>query len=523
MPGFGSGKYHVAAADSRRRLKQFLEMTGLNKNQLNYEMTIPSWETNRFSGFENFEKGDWFLYKFKIWQQALIEGNNQIFLHIDADASITRSFSIESLLLAMDDKSIGMVQQSRVLGDHPLGIKELYEHYLAVSHRAVNSGATKPELKDFKYFNTGFIFFRRKALENFLAWAEIKLEKMPREINGHMVADQDLLQVYANEIVPEEIAELDWRWNHCQWWDADFPNPRAHVIHMSNFCQGPVAGQMNRLAVLSRGTEVAEFTDLTVLIVTHNSGEVLKDLFVALLEIPGLNILVVDNNSRENPMSTENSRIRVIHNNINLGFAKAVNIGLLEVKSEYVCLLNPDALLTYEATAEAMEKLRINPSQLLAPNFFDQKGNFTVALRQGYTLNRLLEDLIPNPKSIRRRICEKLLGSIEGENFSWLIGACIFSSKEFFRQLGGLDESYFLYMEDVELGRRAKGKGLVKNLESPIEHFGAQSTDKPRIFITNELKKARFQYMKRHFGFWPWFLTKFMHKLSFVSKIRIDD
>jgi hypothetical protein len=185
-----------------------------------------------------------------------------------------------------------------------------------------------------------------------------------------MVADQDLLQVYANEIVPEEIAELDWRWNHCQWWDADFPNPRAHVIHMSNFCQGPDAGQMNRLAVLSRGTKVADFTDLTVLIVTHNSGEVLKDLFAALLEIPGLNILIVDNDSRENPMSTENSRIRVIHNNINLGFAKAVNIGLLEVKSEYVCLLNPDALLTYEATAEAMEKLRTNPSQLLAPNFF---------------------------------------------------------------------------------------------------------------------------------------------------------
>jgi GT2 family glycosyltransferase len=337
-----------------------------------------------------------------------------------------------------------------------------------------------------------------------------------------MVADQDILQVYANEIIPEDIAELDWRWNHCQWWDADFPNPEAHVIHMSNFCQGPTATQMNRLSVLSRGITVENFNNLTVLMVSHNSGEILRNSLDALLEIPGLSILVVDNNSTQVPEATMDSRLRVLVNDTNLGYGAAVNIGLSEVKTKYVCLLNPDAFLTYEATAEAMEKLRENPNQLLAPNFFDSRGNFTASLRSGYSLSRLIEDLIPNPKSISRKVVNKVLGERTGSDFPWLIGACVFSSTKFLVDIGGLDESNFLYMEDVELGSQACQKGLVKSLESPIEHYGRQSTDKSEIFIATELSKARLKYLRRHFGFWPWLITKVLYKSTQFFKFRVD-
>jgi len=513
VPGFGAGKYQVAAWCSQKRLMQMLDSPNVNSNPIHYELA--SSKTSDLSESDFFAyKGDWFLHKLKIWEQALSNSNEEFFLHIDADASATTSFSLQSLLIALGDKSIGMVQQPRVLGNNPLGKKELYEHYLRVSHKAVNSGAPKSTLQTFTYFNSGFVLFRRKALEDFLQWAAEVMVNMPREIDGQMVADQDILQVYANEIVPEEIAELDWRWNHCQWWDADFPNPEAHVIHMSNFCQGPTATQMNQLAVLSRGNKVEDFSDLTVLMVTHNSGEILQNSLDALLEIPGLSILVVDNNSTQAPHARIDSRFRVIVNDTNLGYGAAVNIGLSEVKTEYVCLLNPDAFLTYEATTEAIEKLRENPNQLLAPNFFDSLGKFTPSLRSGYPLSRLIDDLIPNPKNISRQIVSKVLGERTGSDFPWLIGACVFSSTKFLVDVGGLDQSYFLYMEDVELGRQACQKGLLQSLESPIEHYGRQSTDKPEIFIATELSKARLKYLRRHFGFWPWLLMVFAHKLN---------
>lgn len=514
VPGYGKGSYMVAAANTRNRVSELLLSQESSQDSLGPFVKIHNSDSNNLVGTDKFERGDWFLQKFKVWEDALASSNEQLFLHIDSDASITSKFSFERLLDELGDKSIGMVQQTRVLGDHPLEKQDLLKHYLAVSSHAVNSGARKPTEHQFKYFNTGVVLFRRRALENMLFWINKKLPILPREVNGNMVADQDLIQVYANEIAPDEIAELDWRWNHCEWWDRDFPNPEAAIIHMSNFCQGPVAAQMNRLALLSRGVDSQQFNDLTVLMVTHNSGKVLGDSIAALREIPGLQILIVDNGSIEPHNLNLDDRISVITNANNLGYARAVNMGLFEVKTDYVVLLNPDAFLTYEAVTEAMASLRQDPNQLLAPNYFHTDGQFLSALREGYPITRLVSDLFPNDRALIRKLATAIAGSSPGEDFLWLVGACVFSSRNFLLEIGGLDESYFLYMEDVELGRRARDKGAVRSLKYPILHLGSQSSQKSHVFTELQLVAARLQYLRRHFGFWRWFLLK---GLLFVS------
>ena len=507
VPGYGHGSYHVAAANTRRRVAEVLsthegtDSSGLCAKIHKQQTQFPL-ETNKF------QKGDWFLHKFNVWADALSHSNEQFFLHIDADASITAEFSFEKLVDELGDKSIGMVEQKRVLGDHPLEKQDLQNHYRAVSFPAVNFDSRRPNTGDFRYFNTGFVLFRRRALENFLHWAKDKIPHLCREVNGNMVADQDLMQVYANEIAPGEIAELSWRWNHCEWWDTDFPNSEAAVIHMSNFCQGPKPAQMNKLALLSRGSHSREFNDLTVVMVTHNSNDVLGDSLATVFEIPGLRVLIVDNNSLEKPVANETSRVRVIANKTNLGYAKAINIALAQVETEYVVLLNPDAFLTYEVVAEAMESLRLNSKQLLAPDFFDASGSFLPSCREGYSLSRLVDDLIPDPRSYLRRVAEKTSRDALDQDFLWLVGACVFSSKSFLLDIGGLDGDYFLYMEDVELGRRAKGKGLVRSLESPILHLGAQSTRNSATLKSFQLAEARLKYLRRHYGLWPWLLLK---------------
>jgi GT2 family glycosyltransferase len=242
--------------------------------------------------------------------------------------------------------------------------------------------------------------------------------------------------------------------------------------------------------------------------VTHNSNDVLGDSLATVLEIPGLRVLIVDNNSLEKPVANETSRVRVIANITNLGYAKAINIGLAEVETEYVVLLNPDAFLTYEVVAEAMESLRLNSKQLLAPDFFDATGSFLPSCREGYSLSRLVDDLIQDPRSYLRRVAEKTSRDVLDRDFLWLVGACVFSSKSFLLDIGGLDEDYFLYMEDVELGRRAKGKGLVRSLESSILHLGAQSTRNSATLKYSQLAEARLKYLRRHYGLWPWLLMK---------------
>jgi GT2 family glycosyltransferase len=516
VPGFGAGKYQVAAWGAKKRLMQILESPSSKESNIPFQLDITLPKSDTLSKFNDYSAGDRFLHKFKVWGETLRKSDAHFFLHIDADASATESFSLKLLLDNLGEKSIGMVQQPKVLGQHPLGKKQLYDHYVKVSHKAINNVISPTSIQDFKYFNSGVVLFRRQSLENFLAWTSEILPIMPREIDGNMVADQDMLQVYANEIVPEEVKELDWKWNHCQWWDEDFPSPEAHIIHMSNFCQGPTAFQMGKLASLSRAEKVAGFHNLTVLLVTHNSGDILESSLAGLLEIPGLSILVVDNNSSTQPVPSANSKIEVIRNDENLGFAAAVNIGLLQVNTEFVCLLNPDAFLTYEVVEEAIEKLKENSNQILGPNYFDEFGNYTESLRFGYSMSRLIDDLIPNPKFLSRNLLGKVLGKRVGRNFYWLIGACIFSSSKFLKEIGGLNENYFLYMEDVELGMVASYRGDVQCLESPIVHLGQQSTDQPRSFILNQLAKARLLYLRRNYGFGAWLLTNIIYKSSII-------
>ena len=504
VPGFGTGRYKVAAFNARK-------ISQLPNSDDGFESTP---NPNPLS------KADHFLHKFEIWKQALEGNNEEIFVHLDADASFTKNFSEELLEQHLGRFSIGMVEQPRVLGDHPLSRKDLYDHYIKVAHAAISPPSRKPSLQSFRYFNTGFVVFRRRGLENFLYWMDEKLPSTPREIEFSMVADQDFMQVYANCVASSEVTQLDWSWNHCELWDESFPNPAAKVIHMSNFCNGPLPSQMNRRAVICRSDEVKSFGELTVVIVTHNSTAVINECLSALLEIPDLRILLIDNASTKGLDLLENKRIRVIRNTTNLGFAKAVNLGITEADTSYICLLNPDAFLTYEAAEEAILQLEINPNQLLAPNFYDASGNLTQGLRNGQPLQQLIQDIVPEQHKFRRKLLSTFILDRPGDEFKWLIGACIFSSRDFLVEIGGLDESYFLYMEDVELGKQASTRGKVDSINASIEHLGSTSTDRNPKFKSQELVRARLKYLRRHFGTYPWIFTLLLSGYLFSTKIK---
>jgi hypothetical protein len=181
VPGFGPGSYVVAALNARKT-------SSLPKS-------VDSFESEPFPSSSY--RADPFLHKFRIWKQALMGNNEEIFVHLDADASLTQNFSAELLIDALGQYSIGMVEQPRALGDNPLSRRDLYEHYIKIAHASVSPMSQKPSFQSFRYFNTGFVVFRRRALENFLYWLEDKLPSVPREIDGCMVADQDFMQVYA--------------------------------------------------------------------------------------------------------------------------------------------------------------------------------------------------------------------------------------------------------------------------------------------------------------------------------------
>jgi GT2 family glycosyltransferase len=186
------------------------------------------------------------------------------------------------------------------------------------------------------------------------------------------------------------------------------------------------------------------------------------------------NIIVVDNRSTDSSVALIKSRypeIRIIENNKNLGFAAAVNQGIRASESEYVILLNNDAFARdgfVQALVECVEKdsnIFSAGAKMLRysePGIIDNAGDELTVLGWAYKCG----DGRPSEEfNKERRI------------FSACAGAAIYRRK-IFEEIGYFDESFFAYLEDVDIGFRANLHGY-KNLFCPtaeVEHIGSATS-----------------------------------------------
>lgn len=209
---------------------------------------------------------------------------------------------------------------------------------------------------------------------------------------------------------------------------------------------------------------------ISIIIVNYNTNEYLKDCLQSLPK--DAEIIIVDNNSLEKP-NFPNSQL--ILNEKNLGFSKAVNLGIKISKGDFILLLNPDTKLL----PGSLEKM---------VSFYDSSPDAGIVVPR-ITTNKGVEQ-----KSIRRfptiigAIKEYIFG-ISGAYGFYLpavsmpvdvaVGACMLIKRDILESMGGLNEKYFLYYEDIDLCKRMKEKGLKTYFlkDSVIYHKIGASSD----------------------------------------------
>jgi GT2 family glycosyltransferase len=299
---------------------------------------------------------------------------------------------------------------------------------------------------------------------------------------------------------------LPWQWNHCEHWDEGFPREAALIAHLSNFMNGPTPDTISRLRALrNAGPDMsavrsARQSRTTFVIVTYNSASWL-DLCLETAAPLG-RIIVVDNASADISVAiAQRYDATVLRNARNLGFAAAANIGARAAETPYVCFLNPDCLVMQSAVGAAEAALGQDQRQVIVPDHVDWGGRRESGLRSGYTRLKILADLLDtrSPK-LARRI--RWLTTVDDPSWRWPHGACVFAAKDVFLNLGGFDESYFCYMEDVELGRAAAAAGVAVNaLPHAVLHVGQHGADVASDQRHALMDDARFAYAKRHYGF----------------------
>jgi len=195
---------------------------------------------------------------------------------------------------------------------------------------------------------------------------------------------------------------------------------------------------------------------LGVIVVNFGPTDLLRrNLAAADLPRHGVHVVVVDNFS-----SAENRRAvdalgaangwHVIGMPDNRGFGAACNAGVeraRELGSRTFLFLNPDAVITAEVVAELRAHSMREPLAMISPLLLDSAGE--VVFRAART------DL----RSGRIRSRPIAAGAETTDPGDWLCGACVVVHDDLLARIGGYDEDYFLYWEDVDLGYRAVAAG----------------------------------------------------------------
>jgi len=254
---------------------------------------------------------------------------------------------------------------------------------------------------------------------------------------------------------------------------------------------------------------------LSIVILCWNDHKVIHNCLRSIFagtRLTDFEVIVSDNGSTDG--SPEFIRktypaVRVIENGTNLRFSKGNNVGIAASAGEYVLILNPDTIIPEESLDRWIQFADSHPEaagfgcRVLNPDGSYQRSArpFPTIWRCWVTalgLGRLgyISDIFTSDEYVRWK------GDTE-RFIDWQSGCCVLVRSTLLKQIGGFDDQFQYYYEDVDLCHRIwdAGYSIIFNPEVTITHLGGQSTT-DRFPVPFELDKHRnrYRYFYKYFG-----------------------
>ena len=253
--------------------------------------------------------------------------------------------------------------------------------------------------------------------------------------------------------------------------------------------------------------------DVSIVITSFNTRQLLGECLESINGSEGIGsyeIFVVDNSSSDGTADfvyQEFPQVQLIVNDENLGFAKANNRALSRTRGRYILLLNPDTKIRKRTLADMVELMEKRPEVGLAGiKLVREDGAIDKACRRGFptpwtSFCRIvhLDKLFPN---------SSLFG---GYNLTWqdpdgeyevdaIVGAFMFFRRQVFEEVGLLDESFFMFGEDLDWCYRVKisdWKVLYVGSQEVLHVKGASTRQNPRA-MNSHFHRAMLIFHKKH-------------------------
>ncbi|MDI6802587.1 MAG: glycosyltransferase [Bacteroidota bacterium] len=252
---------------------------------------------------------------------------------------------------------------------------------------------------------------------------------------------------------------------------------------------------------------------LSVIIVNYNVRSFLENALLsiqkAMRNIEG-EIFVVDNASDDGSVELIQAKfpyVKLIVNQTNLGFAAANNIALSQSSGKYILLINPDTIVQEDTLTSLIEYLENNPQIGLAGcKILNPDGSLQLACRRSiptpwsaFTKVSGLSALFPNTKLFGKYNLT-YLNPNETYEVEAVSGSFMFLRRDVYEQVGKLDESYFMYGEDLDWCYRIFKAGwkVLYYHKTQIIHYKGESTKQSSLDDIKMFYNAMHIFVRKH-------------------------
>jgi len=253
--------------------------------------------------------------------------------------------------------------------------------------------------------------------------------------------------------------------------------------------------------------------------VSYGSLDVLPALLASIpaASVGPVLVIVADNKAQAADNALEVSRefsAQYVPLPENVGYGSAINAAAkgLPASIEWILVVNPDVVLgagsidaLVATTDEDAAIAAVGPMTLTSDGDVYPSARSVPSLRTGVGHALFVNLWLDNPWT--RAYRNDTTAAPVRRDAGWLSGACVLVRRTVFDRLGGFDEGYFMYFEDVDLGFRI-GKSGYRNVYEPgavVTHTGAHSTtmESGRMISAHHDSARRF-LSRKYSGFWLW-------------------
>ena len=278
---------------------------------------------------------------------------------------------------------------------------------------------------------------------------------------------------------------------------------------------------------------------ISIVIVNYNTKEYLsrcvRSIFESGISIDKLQLIIIDNASQDSSLKITQELISekslsadIICNSENLGFSKALNMGLKKCSGDYICILNPDTYIEKTCFSK-LEKYMNKNLQIgcITPKIVNSNGHLQISCKRSLpTIKSSIFKVLGLDKIFMKNkaISAYNLLYLDEDEISQvevISGAFMFLRREVFEKVGYFDESFYLYGEDIDYCHRIKKEGfaIVYYPLAKVIHYKGKSAESHPFDAIYYFHSSMIKYYNKYQSDYScWFFLRPLIVISVIIK-----